>query len=244
MSYRFPSCPPANEMAEMMLLHVFHLHGFPRDVVSDQGPQFGPSELLLEPLSASPLVTIPGAMGKLKDWTKTWRWVFAVLPPAAPPRGVRIWSRSNMLTMALPLVLLLISVLMGNLFADLETEVAVSAQALICQCHRICNKTRSHLNPYSISKVLNEIAVHLKKIPPTFHTFMSKTYFFSFLKTLASLVYRPWYFHSIKGAVSKSNSKHNSRAAKKFLVDWNPKISTKYRLIGGSWGCILLRDNV
>ena len=30
----------AKEMAEVMLRHVFRLHGFPKDVVSDRGPQF------------------------------------------------------------------------------------------------------------------------------------------------------------------------------------------------------------
>lgn len=34
-----PKLPSANKTAEVMMHHVFHLHGFPRDVVSDQGPQ-------------------------------------------------------------------------------------------------------------------------------------------------------------------------------------------------------------
>lgn len=32
--------PLAKETAELMLHHVFRLHGFPMDVVSDRGPQF------------------------------------------------------------------------------------------------------------------------------------------------------------------------------------------------------------
>lgn len=35
-----PKLPSAKEMAEIMLHHVFHLHGLPRDIVSDQGPQY------------------------------------------------------------------------------------------------------------------------------------------------------------------------------------------------------------
>lgn len=35
-----PKLPSAKETAEVMLAHVFRLYGFPRDVVSDQGPQF------------------------------------------------------------------------------------------------------------------------------------------------------------------------------------------------------------
>lgn len=34
--------PSAKEMAEVLLVQVFHLHSFPRDMVSDRGPQFVP----------------------------------------------------------------------------------------------------------------------------------------------------------------------------------------------------------
>ena len=35
-----PNLPSAKETVEAVLSHVFHLHGFPRDVVLDWGPQF------------------------------------------------------------------------------------------------------------------------------------------------------------------------------------------------------------
>jgi len=35
-----PKLPSAKETAELVLLHVFRLHGLPTDVVSDRGPQF------------------------------------------------------------------------------------------------------------------------------------------------------------------------------------------------------------
>ncbi|KAI3362601.1 hypothetical protein L3Q82_001687 [Scortum barcoo] len=35
-----PKLPSAKETAELMLTHVFRLHGLPVDVVSDRGPQF------------------------------------------------------------------------------------------------------------------------------------------------------------------------------------------------------------
>lgn len=35
-----PKLPTAKETAEVMLFQVFRLHGFPKDVVSDRGPQF------------------------------------------------------------------------------------------------------------------------------------------------------------------------------------------------------------
>uniref|UniRef100_A0A3B3DGY8 Gypsy retrotransposon integrase-like protein 1 n=1 Tax=Oryzias melastigma TaxID=30732 RepID=A0A3B3DGY8_ORYME len=35
-----PKLPSAKEMAEILVQHIFRLHGFPRDIVSDRGPQF------------------------------------------------------------------------------------------------------------------------------------------------------------------------------------------------------------
>ena len=35
-----PKLPTAKETAELMMQHVFRIHGFPRDIVSDRGPQF------------------------------------------------------------------------------------------------------------------------------------------------------------------------------------------------------------
>jgi len=35
-----PKLPSAKATAELVLLHVFQLHGLPMDVVSDRGPQF------------------------------------------------------------------------------------------------------------------------------------------------------------------------------------------------------------
>lgn len=35
-----PKLPSAKETAKVVLHHVFRFHGFPRDVLFDQGPQF------------------------------------------------------------------------------------------------------------------------------------------------------------------------------------------------------------
>lgn len=35
-----PKLPTAHETAELMVQHVFRLHGIPSDIVSDRGPQF------------------------------------------------------------------------------------------------------------------------------------------------------------------------------------------------------------
>ena len=35
-----PKLPSAIQTAELMVLHVFRLHGLPSDIVSDRGPQF------------------------------------------------------------------------------------------------------------------------------------------------------------------------------------------------------------
>lgn len=35
-----PKLPSAKETADIMMTHVFRIHGFPKDIVSDRGPQF------------------------------------------------------------------------------------------------------------------------------------------------------------------------------------------------------------
>lgn len=35
-----PKLPSAKEMAQLVLQHIFRIHGLPLDVVSDRGPQF------------------------------------------------------------------------------------------------------------------------------------------------------------------------------------------------------------
>ena len=35
-----PKLPSAKETVEVMMNHVFRVHGFPKDIVSDWGPQF------------------------------------------------------------------------------------------------------------------------------------------------------------------------------------------------------------
>lgn len=35
-----PKLPSAKETAEIMMMHVFSIHGSPKDIVSDRGPQF------------------------------------------------------------------------------------------------------------------------------------------------------------------------------------------------------------
>lgn len=35
-----PKLPTANQTAELLMRHVFKMHGFPQDIVSDRGPQF------------------------------------------------------------------------------------------------------------------------------------------------------------------------------------------------------------
>ena len=59
-----PKLPSAKETAEQVLLHVFHLHGFPTDVVSDRGPNSplssgGSSAHWWGPPSAYPPGSIP-----------------------------------------------------------------------------------------------------------------------------------------------------------------------------------------
>lgn len=63
-----PRIPSAAETGNLLMHHVFCLHGFPRDIVSDRGPQFTPRVSILhhprcvsEPdLQAPPPVERPG----------------------------------------------------------------------------------------------------------------------------------------------------------------------------------------
>ena len=61
-----PKIPTAKETAEVMLLHVFRLHGLPCDVVSDRGPQFTSrfwSEFWQSPRGqGQPVIGIPSAI--------------------------------------------------------------------------------------------------------------------------------------------------------------------------------------
>lgn len=79
--------PLAKETAQLMLEHIFHLHGLPMDVVSDRGPQFSSafwrefcsligawSSLASEfHPQASRLNSTPRPLVRLKGRTKRWR---------------------------------------------------------------------------------------------------------------------------------------------------------------------------
>ena len=48
-----PKLPSAPETAQLMINHVFRLHGIPLDVVSDRGPQFTARQAFCKQLGAS-----------------------------------------------------------------------------------------------------------------------------------------------------------------------------------------------
>lgn len=152
-----PKLPSAKETAETMLNHVFRIHGFPRDVVSDRGPQFvsrfwtefckligatvsltsgyhpeanGQAERLNQALETSLRCLVSQ---KPSSWSKHLTWVeFAhnTLPTAAT--GLTPFQCAFGYQ--------------PPLFLDTEKEVVVpSAHAMVRRCRRIWAAARSIL---------------------------------------------------------------------------------------------------
>ena len=88
-----PKLPSAKETAEVMLSHVFRLHGLPQDVVSDRGPQFA-SRFWKEFCRLIGATTSLSSSSALQSWPKC----LAVhpgpsSPPGVPQVGIQIcWS--------------------------------------------------------------------------------------------------------------------------------------------------------
>ena len=89
-----PKSPSAKETAEALLSHVFRLHGFPRDVVSDRGPQFVSQfwKEFCSLIGATPGLTSgyhPQANGQSEGSTRNWRRVYGAWCPRIPQLGAR-----------------------------------------------------------------------------------------------------------------------------------------------------------
>ncbi|XP_045922098.1 uncharacterized protein LOC123981380 isoform X2 [Micropterus dolomieu] len=88
-----PKLPTARETADLLVQHVFHLHGNPLDIVSDRGPQF--ISKVWSEFCQSPLHSILRLMDKLTGQTKTWSQPYNVLLPKTPILGALTWPGSN-----------------------------------------------------------------------------------------------------------------------------------------------------
>ncbi len=83
-----PKLSSAKETALVVVDHIFRIHGLPKDVVSDRGPQFGISSLVWSVLLRvwhQDLIRRP--MGSLNEPTRIWIWCSAVWHHIIPPPG-------------------------------------------------------------------------------------------------------------------------------------------------------------
>ena len=93
--------PTAKETAQLVLLHVFCLHGLPMDVVSDRGPQFSSvfwREFCSLLGATASLDSTPRAMDGLSARTKNWKLPYGAWPPRTPHPGRHNYCGLNMLT--------------------------------------------------------------------------------------------------------------------------------------------------
>jgi len=152
-----PKLPSAKETAEIMMTHVFRIHGFPKDIVSVRGPQFisrfwrefcnligasvslssgyhpesnGQTERLNQELETGLRCLISQ---NPSSWSRHLTWVeyaHNTLPTA--PTGLTPFQAAYGYQ--------------PPTFPDLEKEVTVpSAHALVRRCHRIWSATRRAL---------------------------------------------------------------------------------------------------
>ena len=152
-----PKLPSAKGTAEAVLLHVFRIHGFPKDVVSDRGPQFISQfwkafcSLLgaTVSLSSGYHPQSNGQSERLNQELETGLWCLVSQNPAS-------WSKHLMWVEyahnTLPSSATGLSPFQcaygyqPPLFPDLEKEVNVpSAQKFIRQCRRVWSGVREVL---------------------------------------------------------------------------------------------------
>ncbi|KAF7640917.1 hypothetical protein LDENG_00005500 [Lucifuga dentata] len=70
-----PKLPTARETADLLIYHVFHLHGIPLDIVSDRGPQFTSQvwKSFCQALGASESVVGLPSSDQRNEPTRTWK---------------------------------------------------------------------------------------------------------------------------------------------------------------------------
>ncbi|KAI7806903.1 Pol polyprotein [Triplophysa rosa] len=155
-----PKLPSAREMAQLMVDHVFRLHGLPVDVVSDRGPQFISRfwKEFCRQIGASDLdAAVPSALAFVRRCHRTWTRAREVLAQTSlrtktaadrhrvsPPAyvcGQRVWLSTKDLPLRAP-----------------SRKLAPR-----------------FIGPFRIAKVVNPVALrlklpsHLGRVHPVFH---------------------------------------------------------------------------
>ncbi|KAI3365323.1 hypothetical protein L3Q82_010413, partial [Scortum barcoo] len=180
-----PKLPSAKETTELMLTHVFRLHGLPVDVVSDRGPQFtsifwrefcvlvGASASLLSGFHSQS----NGQTERMNQELETALRCMASQHPSSWSQQL-LWVEyaHNTLTCSAT-GLSPFQCAYGfqpPLFPDLEEEVSCpSVQAFIRRCRRTWTQARAALLRSS-DRIINPVAIRLKlprsmRVHPTFH---------------------------------------------------------------------------
>ncbi|KAL2087157.1 hypothetical protein ACEWY4_018216 [Coilia grayii] len=101
-----PKLPTAKETAQAVQHHVFRIHGIPKDIVSDRGPQFTSTfwKEFCHLLGATVLHlgSTPSRTARRNVSTRSWRRRSAVWSPVTPSPGLSFYYGLNMLTIHLP----------------------------------------------------------------------------------------------------------------------------------------------
>ncbi|KAL2089298.1 hypothetical protein ACEWY4_013987 [Coilia grayii] len=115
-----PKLPTARETAELLVLHVFRLHGLPCDIVSDRGPQFSAQFWK----AFCTLICTQYLYPQTNGQTETANQELEVALRCMASQDAASWSKT----------------------LDRETEVAApSAQAFVHRCRRTESRARTRL---------------------------------------------------------------------------------------------------
>ena len=173
-----PKLPSAQETAELVIQHVFRIHGLPQDIVSDRGPQFASRfwKAFITSLGASVSLSSgfhPQTNGQTERVNQDLEGVLRCYVSGNPAT----WSRRLMWAEYAHNTLLCSSTGMSPfqclygyqppLFPEQEKEAEVpSVQAHITRCHRTWRKVRASLQRASAQSQIQ--ANRKRRNPPAY----------------------------------------------------------------------------
>ncbi len=174
-----PKLPSAPQTAEIVLQHVFRLHGFPQDVVSDRGPQFASRfwKAFCQLIGATASLSSgfhPQSNGQMERTNQEIETTLRCLVSSNPTH----WSKHLIWAEFAHNTLRHSSIGMSPfecqygfqppLFSEQESEVGVSAaQHLVQRCRRVWRKARAAL--LKSSQLQQQRANRRRRPAPTLH---------------------------------------------------------------------------